>query len=102
MRVTKVAKNQQNGVFGEKGLGIKLERWTFRYVEWALSLLVDDPDSMIGGLRCFSGLECLSRARGFALNLSDIGLFAGTYNSPLTKSLSAFGVRASTIPQGSA
>lgn len=51
---------------------MKLERWTFIYVERALSLLVDDPDSMIGGLHCFSGLECLSRARGSALNLSEI------------------------------
>lgn len=68
----KVAKNQQGGVFGEKGLGMKLERWTFIYVGRALSLLVDDPDSMIGRLHCFSGLECLSKARGSALNLSEI------------------------------
>lgn len=56
----------------KKDLGMKLERWTFIYVGWDLSLLVDDPDSMISGLRCSSGLACLSRARGFALNLSEI------------------------------
>lgn len=67
-----VAKNQQGGVYREKGLGMKLERWTFIYVGWVLSLLVDDPDSVIGGLRCSSGFECLSRARGSALNLSEI------------------------------
>lgn len=67
-----VAKNQQGGVYGEKRLGTKLERWTFIYVGWILSLLVDDPDSMIGGLRCSSGLACLSRARGCVLNLSEI------------------------------
>lgn len=65
-------KNQQGGFFGGKGLSMKLERWMFRYVGWALSLLVDDPDSMIGRLRCFSGLECLSRAMGSALNLLEI------------------------------